>query len=500
MTITKNSINDPFSVASSHELMTLNNRDALLSDNDFLYLVEKGSHGWATLYAHYYGDLRKYISDTGEWYRRTESGYWEKDKKGVEKNDVGGVLKELLEERYKKISKSHGKKATKCIADLSKSLKTPKGIRDILYAADYAFGFDPNDWDSYEDGFIAVNNGIITKSGTLRQPELKDNAISYSDVDFTGISTPAPLWEKSLDEIFYNEPEKRDAFQRVMGYAASGDLTEKILPIFYGPMGNNGKSLITNIMGSILGKKLILNTSADKIMTQSFGAGRNAPDHFEYNLFGKKIVFAQEANKNVELDIGFVKRVTGKDRISARPSHAKTNIDFQPSHTMFLVVNDKPSVNGDDPAIWIRILPIKFNMTFVENPTSENEKKIDKYLEDKILDREKSGIIAWLLRGYLEYKKRGLDLPQCIIDDKASYYAEEDVIGNFIEQNTDTTEPEAKTSAKDLYTMFKTYCLVHDIDNKYNQKTFPKAIAKHGFERKYNGRDGNYFLGIRDVI
>lgn len=498
----KNSINDPFAVASDHELTILTQQDNDMSNDDFLYYVKRGSHGWAQLYAHYYSSLRKYIADTKEWYRRTEAGYWEKDKKGVEKNDVGGVLKDLLEQRYKIMlaSKQYGKNDIAPIWKLAKDLEDPAGINKVLFAADYAFGFDPNDWDNYTDGFMAAKNGIITKSGKLRQPTLDDNALFHSDVKFTGINTPAPKWEKALSDIFKGEPEKQAAFQRIMGYAVSGSVIEKIMPILYGGNGNNGKSLLANIIGAVLGTELTLNTSASKIMVQSFGAGRNAPDHFTYSLFGKRLVFASEAAKDVELDGGFVKQMTGTDALSARPSHARNNVDWYPTHTVFLITNDKPTIDGDDRALWNRIVPIEFKMTFVEQPTEQNELQINKYLQEEILATEKSGILAWLLRGYLDWKKNGLNLPQCIIDDKASYYADEDVIGQFITEATDTSDKTAETKSSYLFRMFKTWCYANDIEIKYSQKSFPKALEKHGFRRKHDSRRGYYFVGIRDVI
>ena len=495
-----NSINDPFSVASSHELQHLTEQDNKLSNDDFLDYVIRGSHGWASLYAHYYGDLRKYIADTQEWYRRTEQGYWEKDKKGVEKNDVGGVLKELLEQRALKIEGQHGQNAAEFCYKLAEALKYPKGIRDVLFAADYAFGFDPNDWDSYDDGFLAVNNGIITKDGKLRAPELKDNAIFHSDVNFSGINAKAPLWEKTLNEVFKGEPEKRDAFQRIMGYAASGEVVEKIMPMLYGSLGNNGKSLLINVIGEVLGTQLTLNTSASKIMTQGFTASRNAPDHFTYALFGKRLVFASESNKDVELDAGFVKQMTGTDALSARPSHARNNVDWKPTHTVFLITNDKPSIDGDDRALWSRIVPIEFKMEFVEHPTEQWHLPIDKYRQDKILKNEKSGVLAWLLHGYLDWKKNGLNLPQSILDDKASYYQNEDVIGQFISQYCDTSDDKAEIQARELYRWFRDYCNIYDIENKYSQKSFPSAIEKHGFRRERDSRRGYYFVGIDKVV
>ena len=118
----------------------------------------------------------------------------------------------------------------------------------------------------------------------------------------------------------------------------------------------------------------------------------------------------------------------------------------------------------------------------------------------KILKNEKSGVLAWLLRGYLDWKKNGLNLPQSILDDKASYYQDEDVIGQFIAQYCDTSDDKAEIQARELHRWFRDYCNTYDIDNKYSQKSFPAAIEKHGFRRERDSRRGYYFVGIDKVI
>ena len=358
-------------------------------------------------------------------------------------------------------------------------------------------GFNAANWDSYTDGFLACENGIITKDGKLRSPEVDDNALNKSPVEFKGIKTPAPLWEKTLDSIFDGDKEVIAFVQRLFGYIVSGEVTERVMPIFYGPIGNNGKSLIANIIGDVLGEKLFFGTSASKLMAANFVSDRNSPDHFVFGLRGKRLVFASEGNKDVSLDSGFVKNMTGNDMLSARASHARDSISWRPTHTVIMATNDLPSIDGEDAAMWKRLLPVEFKVTFVEHPAKPNERKMDMKLQDKILASERSGIVAWLLTGYLDWKKNGLQVPQSVEDSKRNYHSSEDVIGQFI-KTMDTSDPNATISAAELYRQFKAWCFAEDVENQYSRKTFPQYMMKR-FDRTEE-RTGYVFHGIQSVF
>ena len=62
--------------------------------------------------------------------------------------------------------------------------------------------------------------------------------------------------------------------------------------------------------------------------------------------------------------------------------------------------------------------------------TFEGDKR-DRCLGDK-LRAEADGILAWMVRGCLDWQKQGLGEPQDVVTATAQYRLEEDIVGQFI--------------------------------------------------------------------
>jgi len=99
---------------------------------------------------------------------------------------------------------------------------------------------------------------------------------------------------------------------------------------------------------------------------------------------------------------------------------------------------------------------IPFDISFVASPTKPNERKIDLELPDK-LKNESSGILLWLLEGCLKWQKQGLNPPETVLAATKEYQAEEDFIGNFINENCEVA-PDIKVQAGKLYGVYKDWC------------------------------------------
>ena len=64
---------------------------------------------------------------------------------------------------------------------------------------------------------------------------------------------------------------------------------------------------------------------------------------------------------------------------------------------MFIQCNDKPVAPSDDGALWARNILFDFKARFVENPKEPHERKLDESFKEN-LDREREGILLWLLK------------------------------------------------------------------------------------------------------
>ena len=118
---------------------------------------------------------------------------------------------------------------------------------------------------------------------------------------------------------------------------------------------------------------------------------------------------------------------------------------FEPSHLLLLLTNNKPHADAHDKAFWERFCPITFHLRFVDHPTSSLQRKRDRDL-GTALQFEASGILAWLVRGCLDWQQDGLEIPSGVLHERAEYREEEDTLHHFI---TDCCllAPEARVKA-----------------------------------------------------
>src|SRR5690606_38008565 len=109
---------------------------------------------------------------------------------------------------------------------------------------------------------------------------------------------------------------------------------------------------------------------------------------------------------------------------------------FKPSHTLMLVTNHKPVVKGTDNGIWRRLRLIPFTATFWHTSKGESgppELQADPRLKDK-LRPELPGIVAWLVRGCLEWQAEGLGQPEEVTAATAEYRDAMDTLGAFLDE------------------------------------------------------------------
>jgi putative DNA primase/helicase len=169
-------------------------------------------------------------------------------------------------------------------------------------------------------------------------------------------------------------------------------------------------------------------------------------------LKGLRMAFASENDEGRRFSPSKVKWLSGGDTLVGRYPYDKYDVFFQPTHTLFLLTNDKPHAPANDFAFWERIHLIPFPLSFVDNPRHEKQRPKDKFLMEK-LEEEASGILAWLVRGCLAWLEKGLRPPAKVLEATEEYRREEDVLADFIDECL-ILDPEASEQAANLYTLF----------------------------------------------
>jgi putative DNA primase/helicase len=267
---------------------------------------------------------------------------------------------------------------------------------------------------------LNAENGVIDlKTGQLL-PHDRGRLISKQAGTSLDPEMATPLWDKFIDDITRGDRELARYLQRVAGLCLTGETKEQAFLIFYGT-GSNGKSTFTNTLLGVLGD-YGMTASASILERQHNEQHPTGLTDFQ----GKRLVAASENDKGKQLNAALVKMLTGGEKIRAR----KMGQDFYEydSTAKFIIFgNAKPEISGGDDGIWRRVGLVPFLARF------EDGKSRDKDLPEK-LKAERPGILAWAVRGALDWQKNGLRPPAVVTEATKEYRAEQDPVHRFIEE------------------------------------------------------------------
>ena len=225
-------------------------------------------------------------------------------------------------------------------------------------------------------------------------------------VEWTGLNTPAPVWEQSLSEILGAYDGVIDYVQKVLGYAITGMSTEPLFLMLYGDRGRNGKTVIMETLKKVLGPYMG-PVPAEMLLDRNVPKDPDSASPTIMNLNGLRVVWASETNENRRFSTSQVKLLSGSDSLTGRYLWDRENTEFRPTHTLFLLTNFLPRAPAHDSAFWERLRMINFPYRFVDQPKGEYDRPRNPKLE-KLLEDELPGILAWLVRGCLMFQKDGL--------------------------------------------------------------------------------------------
>jgi putative DNA primase/helicase len=313
--------------------------------------------------------------------------------------------------------------------------------------------------------------------------------------EWSALETPAPRWEQFLREIFQDKPEpEREGvvafLQRLLGYSITGTTTHHVFTILYGEEGRNGKDTLLDTLKDVLGP-LVGAVSNDLFVAQDKFRASGAPTPHLCDLQGKRLVWGSETRQGDKLHIAQIKLLSGGGEISTRQPHGR-QYSFIPTHKLLLVTNYKPHADARDAAFWSRACLLEFGMRFVPSPKAPNERQADPILKEQ-LRGERSGILAWLVRGCLAFQELGLAIPSPISFATEQYRQEEDTILQFLSECC-VLRPETSVKANVLYEAYKAWCEQNQFGRGMNATLFGNEISRR-FEKKTTN-SGRVYQGV----
>ena len=126
-------------------------------------------------------------------------------------------------------------------------------------------------------------------------------------------------------------------------------------------------------------------------------------------------------------------------------------------------------------------------------PVEEHDRFANRHLREQ-LDEERSGILAWMVRGCLRWQERGLDPPLIVKQAVRSYRRDEDLLGSFIEERC-FIDSLAEVKATELYSVFSDWWESNIAKKTPKQRRFGQMMAKR-FKKEKKGTYTYFGIGL----
>ncbi len=317
-------------------------------------------------------------------------------------------------------------------------------------------------WDA-DPLILGVQNGVLDlQAGVLRTGRPPDRITKVAPVAYDP-EARCPRWEQFLGEVFRSEPELIGYVQRCLGYSLTGVITEQVFWILWGTGANGKGTLIETFARHVLGPN-------DYCWTMPFptaGWSNAMSEYQKASLDGRRLVLSSEIERRGRLNESLVKTLTGDDTINGRNPYGEP-FQFTPIGNFWLRVNDKPVIRDPSHAMWRRVKLIPFLETFAVNTDLP-----------RALAAEAPGILAWAVRGCLDWQRDGLVEPRVVREATDEYRVESDVLAEFYAERC-TLDPGARARGGELFTEYNRW---HDsrrepTEDRLGLKEFGLRIKK----------------------
>lgn len=433
-----------------------------------------------------FGNARRFVREHGQGVRYVppwdcwiiwDGRRWSRDERG----EAERLAKETIRNIYAEAQCARTAEERKKLATWAGRCETAAKINSMLALARTEPGIPatPEELDRDSWLFNCRNGTIDLRTGQLRAHSQGDLITKLCDVDYDQ-NADAPRWQAFLARIMDENAALLEYIRRMVGYSLTGSVREQVMFILYGT-GANGKSTLVETIAAVLG-----DYAKTAEYTSFLATSRDNVRNDIARLMGARFVSAMEGDEGRRLAEPLVKQITGGDKITARFLHEEF-FEFTPQFKLFLATNHKPQIRGTDLAIWRRIRLIPFRVTIPQD-------EWDTELLAK-LQAEAPGILAWALKGCMDWQEGGLGLPADVYEAVEDYRKEMDVLGAFVEDRCHSGEQLAVGSSE-LYKAYRVWC-EETGEKPLTHKAFSTKMVERGHQKRRSGAGGTIrFHGI----
>ncbi|MER8014255.1 phage/plasmid primase, P4 family [Streptomyces griseoluteus] len=347
---------------------------------------------------------------------------------------------------------------------------------------------DADEFDAKPYLLAFANGTVDLRTGKLRAHDKGDMLTVALPVDYDP-NAQAPRWEQFLTEIFPSNPDLVAYMRRLVGYGITGNTSEQCFSVLWGK-GANGKSVFTDTLTDVFGR---ITTTTPFATFEDKGGSGGIPNDLAA-LRGARLVMASEGESGKPMSEAVLKRVTGKDKVTARFLRQEF-FTFAPTFLIMLATNHKPRFKSQDEGLWRRVKLIPFVRYFAPHERD--------YDLDRKLRTESAGIIAWAVRGAVEWYANGLGDPDTITNATREYRATSDALAGFYSDDPAfpavlVADESAEMSGADAYNDYRDWCEAEGLKpaEVWSRKAFYQAMEERNIGKKKT-RTGIALTGVR---
>jgi putative DNA primase/helicase len=409
----------------------------------------------------------------GVGWRRWYDGVWRRCGLGEEVERSKDLSAHIISTRGANVS-ARGADDLLRQADRANMLAGVKAALE-LSRSDPRIAVAPEQFDDDPEVLNTKNGLLHLQTGTLYDHHPSQRVARQCNAIYDA-NAKCPGWEKFMREISLNDPEWVDFIQRACGYTLTGRVGEEVMFFMLGG-GANGKSVMADVMSPLLGSYATAVPAA--FLATSKRDGEAATPSLA-TLPGARLALANEVEAGSRLSAQTVKIACSTERIVARHNHGKP-FSFVPTHKLWVRGNHKPIITDNDDGIWRRIVLIPF-----EHRVAAEAKDLD--LAKRLLREEAAGILAWMVRGYEEYRDRGLRMGGRIAAASSQYRKESDLMGQWLEERA-AVSPEFEVPEPDAYADYRMWCEQQGL-RPMTKKSFTSELVGRGMKQLGQLRGG----------